>query len=204
LYRHSLKGKRIGKIVPDNMVVVWKEPIQAEGSYDVPLQPTCPYWVLEYVSKSNKRKDYEKSFAKYEQHLQVPYYLLFYPDTQDLTLYHHNGQKYVSVPPNAQERHGLPDLELEVGLLDGWVRYWFRGELLPLPGDLQSTLDATRQQLTQQRQRAEEEKQRADQEKQRADQEKQRADNERETRLALEREVARLKAQMAQRPQGTN
>jgi Uma2 family endonuclease len=135
------------QVVPDNMVVVWPEPIQADGSYDLPLQPTRPLWVLEYVSPSNKRKDYEDSFRKYERHLKVPYYLLFYPDNQELTLYHHNGKRYVSVKPNADGRYAIPELDLELALLDGWVRFWYQGELLPLPADLQRALDEARRQL---------------------------------------------------------
>jgi Uma2 family endonuclease len=156
-----------GQVVPDNMVVLWDTPLEVEGSYDVPLQPTGPFWVLEYVSKHNRRKDYEESWAKYEEQLKVPYYLLFRPDTQDLKLYHHSGQEYVAVPPHHLGRHPLPELELEVGLLNGWVRYWFRGELLLLPEEMQ-------QQLTQERQ----------------------------ARVALEQELARLKAQLAQRSSG--
>src|SRR5712692_2691148 len=34
------------QVVPDNMVVICKEPIKADGSYDVPLQPVGPVWVL--------------------------------------------------------------------------------------------------------------------------------------------------------------
>src|SRR5689334_3737484 len=41
----------IRKVVPDNMVVVSKERPDPEGSYDLPLQPAPPFWVLEYVSK---------------------------------------------------------------------------------------------------------------------------------------------------------
>ena len=59
------RRKRPGQVVPDNMVVVHDGPIEAEGSYDVPLQPARPYWVLEYVSKSNKRKDYEEFVEKH-------------------------------------------------------------------------------------------------------------------------------------------
>src|SRR5262249_23491721 len=82
--------------------------------------------VLEYVSKNNKRKDYEDNFRKYERELKVPYYLLFYPDNEELTLFHRRGSKYVSVKPNAAGRLAIPELELEVALLDGWVRFWFR------------------------------------------------------------------------------
>ena len=143
------RGGQIGQVVPDNMVVVHTEPIRASGSYDVPFQPDRPFWVLEYVSKHNKRKDYEESFQKYERELKVPYLLLFYPDIQDLTLYRHGGRKYSSVKPNAAGRHAIPELDLEVCLLDGWVRFWYKGELLPLPGDLQRELTETRRELRQ-------------------------------------------------------
>jgi Uma2 family endonuclease len=139
--------KKLGQVVPDNMVVIHPEPIKAEGSYDVPFQPVSPFWVLEYVSKSNKRKDYDENVRKYEKELKVPYYLLFTPDAQELTLYHHNGEKYVTILPDEQEQRAIPELELAVGLLDGWVRFWFRGELLPLPGDLLRQLEQTRQKL---------------------------------------------------------
>jgi hypothetical protein len=178
------KDKETGQVVPDNMVVVWPEPIQAEGSYDVPLQPARPFWVLEYVSKSSKRKDHEDSFLKYERELKVPYYLLFYPDNQELTLFHHNGRKYVSVKPNGHDRRAIPEIEVEVALLDGWVRFWFRGELVPLPADLQRQLDATR---------AERDAARAE-----LGQTQAQLDAERRARSLLEEELARLKAQLGQ------
>ncbi|HTU88927.1 MAG TPA: Uma2 family endonuclease [Gemmataceae bacterium] len=139
------RRKRPGQVVPDNMVVVHPEPIKAEGSYNLPLQPVGPFWVLEYVSKSSERKDYTDNMIKYENDLKVPYYLMFMPESQDMTLYHHNGAKYLSVQPNAQGRCEIPRLELEVGLHGGWMRYWFRGELLPLPAELQEELRSERQ-----------------------------------------------------------
>jgi hypothetical protein len=169
LVQYPLKGvKKPGQVVPDNMVVVHSEPIKAEGSYDVPLQPVPPFWVLEYVSRSSKRKDYDDNMEKYEHQLKVRYYLLFQPDVQEMTLYYHNGRKYVSVKPNDHERHALPELEMEVALLNGWVRFWFRGELLPLPADLLRKLDEAQQQLERERQR----------------------------RLAAEEEVTRLRAEI--------
>jgi Uma2 family endonuclease len=191
------------QVVPDNMVVKWPEPIVADGSYDVPLQPTGPFWVLEYVSKHNKRKDYEDSFQKYERELKVPYYLTFYPDNEELTLYRHNKRKYVTVKPNEHGRYPIPELDLELGLLGGWVRFWFRGELLPLPEDLQRELDETRRQLQQEKQRADKEQQRADKEQQRAEEAAQRSqdlqqrlEREHEARLALERELEVLRGRM--------
>jgi Uma2 family endonuclease len=157
------------QVVPDNMVVVWKDPIQAEGSYDVPMQPVRPFWVFEYVSPSNKRKDYEDSFQKYER-LKVPYYLLFYPDNQELTLFHYRDGKYVSKKPNRRGRLAIPELDMEIAILDGWARYWFEGELLPLPADMQRDLEQTRRQLAEERQ----------------------------ARAAAEQEIARLRAQLEQ------
>ena len=157
-YPHGRRQQR-RQVVPDNMVVVCDQPIQAEGSYDLPLQPVGPFLVLAYVSKYSERKDYEKSFRKYERELKVPYLLLFYPDAQELTLYHHSGKQYTTVTPNAAGRYALPELELEAALLDGWVRFWFRGELLPLPAELQQQLDETRRQLKQAQAQAEQERQ---------------------------------------------
>jgi hypothetical protein len=103
--------------------------------------------MLEYVSKGTRRKDYEDNFVKYERELKVPYYLVFYPEAGELTQYRHNKRKYVTVKPNEHGRYAIAELELEVGLLDGWVRFWHQGELLPLPADLERDLDATRHQL---------------------------------------------------------
>jgi Uma2 family endonuclease len=177
------KRRRPAGVVPDNMVVIHSKPIKAEGSYDVPLQPVRPFWMLEYVSKSNSRKDYDDNMRRYEHELKVPYYLLFVPgEEQELTLYRHTGERYVSVVPDKDGRHAIAELDLAVGLLDGWVRYWFQGELLPLPADLLFALEETQGQLAEMTGRAETQERRAD------------AEN--EARLALERELAQLRAQM--------
>jgi hypothetical protein len=176
------RRKRPGQVVPHNMVVIHPEPIKAEGSYDVPLQPVGPFWVLEYVSRSNSRKDYDDNMRKYEHELKVPYYLLFAPDEQEVTLYRHTGERYLSVPANEQGRRPLGELELEVALLGGWVRYWFRGELLPLPGDLLSKVDELDLQLR------EAHRQRDDAQRQR--------DAEQVGRQAAETEVLRLRAEL--------
>ena len=52
------------------------------------------------------------------------------------TLFRLAGEEYGSVRPNPAGRLPIPELELEVAVLDGWVRFWFRGELVPLPGDV--------------------------------------------------------------------
>jgi Uma2 family endonuclease len=143
-YPRGKKRKKLGQVVPDNFVVVHKEPIKARGSYNLPLQPVGPLLVLEYVSKYNKRKDYDDNYEKYEKELKVLYYLLFYPDGEELTLFRMGEKGYAAVRPNAAGRYAIPDLELEAALHQGWVRFWFRGELLPLPADLLHERDVER------------------------------------------------------------
>jgi Uma2 family endonuclease len=190
LVQYRRRGQQqIIQVVPDNMVVIHPEPVKAEGSFDVPLQdPIKPFWVLEYVSRGTRRKDHEDSFKKYERDLKVPYFLLFYPEDQELTLYRHNGRKYVSVRPNAQDRYAIAELQLEIGLLDGWARYWYQGTLLPLPADLLRDLEEARRQSEEYRRQAEEERQRAERAERSAEQERQ-------MRLALEQELERLRSQ---------
>jgi len=120
LVQYPRRGqKKPAQVVPDNLVVVCPEPIKAEGSFDTPLQPVGPFWVLEYVSRHNKRKDYEDNFIKYERELKVPYFLLFYPEDQELTLFHYSRRRYATVRPNAHGRYAVAPLHVEVALLDG-------------------------------------------------------------------------------------
>jgi Uma2 family endonuclease len=205
LIQYPLRGEeQLGQVVPDNMVVVCPQPIKADTSYDLPFQPVGPFWVFEYVSQRSRRKDYDTSFHKYER-LKIPYYLTFYPDGQELTLFRYGSRKYVSVKPDDNDHFAVAELEMEVALLDGWVRFWYQGELLPLPADLQHDLDETRRQLRRSnrrartlQQRAEAEAQRAEAEAQRAEAEAQRAEAERQARLALEQELAQLRARLAE------
>jgi Uma2 family endonuclease len=204
LVQYPVKGqKKPGQVVPDNMVVLYEGELKPVGSYDVPLEPAAPFWMLEYVSKNNKRKDYDDNFDKYEQQLKVPYYLLFQPDVQELTLYRHNGRRYVSVKPNEHGRLAIPKLELEVALLDEWVRFWYRGELLPLPAEWQQQLDTERQARLAAEQRsdaAEQARLAAEQRSDAAEQARlaaeQRTEAERQARLASEQESARLRAEL--------
>ena len=141
------RDQTIRRVCPDNMVVVHGEPIKAEGSFDVPLQPAKPLWVLEYVSSSNSRKDYDDNMQKYDVELKLPYYLLFTPDAEELTLFRRGRTKFASIIPNVRGRLELPELELEMALVENWVRFWFRGELLPLPGELLLRLDEVEESL---------------------------------------------------------
>jgi hypothetical protein len=190
LVQYFVNG-RLRRLVPDNCFRLSKKPLLANSTFAADLEEDKLFMVLEYVSAHSLRKDYWGSFRKYERELKVPYCLMFYPERQDLRLHHHTGKGYERVTANAAGRYPVPELELEVGLLGGWVRYWFRGQLLKLPADLQQQIDETTQRLQQAEKRAEQERQRAEQERQRAEQERQQ-------REAAEAEVARLKALLDQ------
>ena len=212
LVQYPVAGqRRPGQVCPDNMVVISDQPLAADSSYNLPLEPARLFWVLEYVSKNNKRKDYEDNFDKYERDLKVPYYLTFYPDLQDLTLYRHTGKKYVSVKPNKQGRYAIPELNLEVGLQDGWVRYWHEGILLPLPAELQRDLDATTRRADNATRRADDATRRADEATRRADEATRRAldlqghlQAEQEARRAAETALAQLRAAQERPPTRRN
>jgi Uma2 family endonuclease len=180
----------LGQVVPDNMVVLTDQPIQAASSYNLPFEAAAPLWVLEYVSPTNRRKDYVDSFRKYEQELRVPYYLLFYPDGQDLRLYHHTGVAYELAQANARGRLELPELDLEIAILDDWVRYWHQGKLLELLATLDERVQHERALRLRAERRARRERQRAEEEKHRA------AQAQRQIRKA-ERQLAEARQQQA-------
>jgi hypothetical protein len=130
--------------------------------------------------------------------LKVPFYLVFYPDNQEMTLFRRGRSGYASVKPNRNGRCPIPKLELEVALLDGWVRYWYQGELLPLPADLQKDLEEAREQLAKQKRRARRAERRAEEQTRRAEEETRRAEQEKQARLEAEAELARVRSQLQQ------
>jgi hypothetical protein len=145
------------------MVVIHDGAIELAGqSYNLPLAPAPPFWTLEYVSKNNKRKDYVDNMRRYERDLKVPYYLLFEPLKQKLAIYHHDGEHFSPLTPNAHGRLEIPELNLEVAIHDRWVRFWYKAKLLPLPADLQNDLDETRKERDQMKNERDEATQRAE------------------------------------------
>lgn len=177
------KPSKPERVVPDNMVIVWPKPIDKLKAFHTPLQPVLPTLVMEYVSESNRRKGYEENLTRYRDHLHIPYYLLFEPESQTLDVFHLVDAGYERVAPNAAGRLAIPELELEVGLIDGWVRYWHRGALLALPGELLNQLRAKDNQLDAALERIHQKTLAADQSEQRA--------------LAAEAENARLREELA-------
>jgi len=90
-------------------------------------------------------KDYRDNFDKCERELCVPYYLLFDLNQIAIRLYRWTLQGYEAVAANELGRLVVPELEIEVALVGDWMRFWFRGELVPLPAELLNILEAERQ-----------------------------------------------------------
>jgi hypothetical protein len=120
--------------------------------------------------------------------------LIFYPDIQELTLYRHTGKKYVSVKPNKQGRYPVPELDLEVSLEGGWVRYWYEGALLPLPADLDRDLEEAKRRVARAVHWANAEARRANEEAHRAAEFRRQLEAEQEARRAAEAELAQFRA----------
>jgi hypothetical protein len=129
------------------MVVLGDPGEDRRGSYALEHEACPVLWVLEYISRDDPEKDYVKNFEKYEGVFGFPYHLLFDPDEQSLLLYHLHERRYVPVEETAVARLPIRELELEVGLLEGWVRFWFRGELLPIPAELRARMRELRQEM---------------------------------------------------------
>lgn len=154
LIQYFYKG-RLRRVVPDNMIRLDNRPTVSQKSYDLELEGEPPFLVFEYVSPSSHRKDYQDNFRKYESEVRVPYCLIYYPDREDFQAFRLEGDQYERLPPNARGRFEVPELELEAAVQDSWVRFWHRGELLPLPAEMERRVEQERQRADRERQRAE-------------------------------------------------
>lgn len=119
----------IGRVVPDNFIARHVPQAAWKSSFRV-TSTNRPFWVVEYVSPSTPNKDYVESFEKYED-LQIPYCTMFEHPVQKLTMFHSVGNRYEPMRADSLNRYSIPELDLQVGIMDGWMRFWFRGELLP-------------------------------------------------------------------------
>jgi Uma2 family endonuclease len=140
------------QVCPDNLLVFSKEKLEVENHFGIQLNKVRPFWALEYASKSNERKDYERNIDVYER-LQIPYYLIFSLEARELLLYRLTAAgKYGLVRPDAHDLHWLPELGVGVTVYQRWVRYWWRGRMLPLTGEIARQVQAQQAALTEKEQ----------------------------------------------------
>ncbi|MGQ7327410.1 Uma2 family endonuclease, partial [Streptococcus suis] len=92
-----------------------------KASFNLSIEEAKPFMAIEYVCNSSQERDYEEKFEIYRDTLHVPYYLTHEPD--DLRLHHYDPSGgYVRVAANEHGRFAIPEMETEVGLVDGWAR----------------------------------------------------------------------------------
>jgi Uma2 family endonuclease len=197
-YPQSERAGHFGRVIPDNLIVLHDRELNGTGSFTTTLEQARLFMALEYVSEGSKRKDYVDNMARYEQDVRMPYYLLFEPEKKLLTLYRRSAKlkRFVSVKPNAAERYPIPKLELEVGLYEDWMRFWFRGRMLPLPAELDEMLEHTAERLRAKERELSATEQKLGQTEQKLGQTEQKLST-------AEAEIARLKAELAKRsPKG--
>lgn len=194
LIQYPVNGdvRELDRVVPDNLIVRHDGELNGTGSFNTPFEQAELVMAMEYVSPSSRRKDYEANLPKYEL-LRMQYYLIFEPEIKEIVLFRLNRRRTLqSQKPNEAERYTIPELELEIGLHDDWMRFWFRGHLLPMPAELAETLALTQQQLGQSVQKLGAAEQKLGATEQRLGQTEQKLS-------AAEAEIARLKAELAKR-----
>jgi len=161
---------------PDWFYVPGVSPSIVDGQYRrsyVLWQEKVPPTLIIEVSSGDGAEERDQTprmgkFWIYEQMIRAPYYAIFVPDTQELSVHHLVGGTYQRQEPNDRGRYFIPPLGVELGLWTGpfqnntgtWLR-WFTVDGRPLP-----TAD---ERARMERDRAEQERQRAEQERQRAE-----------------------------------
>jgi Uma2 family endonuclease len=172
-------------------------------SYVIWQEQVVPFIIIEILSEGTGAEDLGQTVRDikqpptkwyvYEQILQVPYYLVFSRDPNQLRIFHWQAGYYQAITP-MEGSLWLPELQLGIGLWYGayqglerqWLR-WYDAQQQWIPTPMER-VEQENQRAEQESQRAEQANQRAEQANQRAEQESQRAQQEyqRAQRLAAQ------------------
>lgn len=178
----NVDGKTVVK-APDWFYIPQVFPIstnQNRRSYTPRLEGDIPAIVMEFVSETDGG-EYSLTpyypFGKwyfYEQILQVPIYVIFYPLTGVLEVRELQDKRYQLQKPDAQGRYFISSMNLALGVWQGsrmnltgyWLRWWNQDDkILPWPEEL---VAIERLRTEQERLRAEQERLNAEKERLRA------------------------------------
>ncbi len=187
-WRHTVAPKR-GRIVPDWFYVPGVPPLLdgiPRRSYVLWQERVPPRVVFEFVSRNGKeerdRTPLKGKYWSYEKVLHVPYYGIFDPFKETVTLLQFLGGHYEPMAAGADGLVLIEPLGVKAGVWHGtyagmetcWLRFFtLDGAMLP---SLEDTAEYERQQATVERRRAEAERRRADGADARAEAERQRAE----------------------------
>lgn len=184
IYDREAQRRRVPVAIPDGFLSlgVPRHKRESRGRLSYVLQEengVLPVLVLEMVSQTYGQ-EYDQKFQKYER-LGVSYYLIYNPE-YDRRDDHQPFELYKLVNGRYQLQSGepvwIPEIGLgvgrAVGMLGGIHREWLTwydpmSQAYPLPHQmirqLETELEAARQEIIRQQQRAEQEQQRAEQER---------------------------------------
>jgi hypothetical protein len=65
---------------------------------------------------------------------------MYHPERRDLRMFHHEDGRYIQMEADDRGRIGVPELGLEIGMKEGWLRFWHEGNLLNIPSELDAKL----------------------------------------------------------------
>ncbi|NJL03703.1 MAG: Uma2 family endonuclease [Chloroflexaceae bacterium] len=152
---------------------------QPRRSYVLWHDRTLPLIVLEFISRGTGRKERSRTPLKGKlwvyENIGVRYYGIFDARRAILDVYVLEGNEYIPILPNEQDRYPIPEMQVELGLWRGsylskdvmWLRWWeLGGEMLPT-GEERAEQEAAR--AVAERERAEQEAARANREYERAE-----------------------------------
>ncbi|HVR95951.1 MAG TPA: Uma2 family endonuclease [Thermoanaerobaculia bacterium] len=168
-----------------------------------------PDVIIELLSPSTARKDRTEKKDLYARRFRTPEYFMYEAGKKLFEGLRLVDRTYEPIPPDKHGRFWSEQLGAYLGLWHGiwrcmeadWIRL-FRADGSMVPTEDELAIAARRQAVAAQRQ-AEEQRQRAEAECQRAEEQRQRAEAERQRAEAAEAELARLRALLAERSQGS-
>lgn len=144
-----------------NSWVVWAE----GGQY--------PELIIELLSASTASVDRGEKKLLYQNTFRTPEYFWFSPENGEFAGFRHDGRVYQPIPLDSEGCRESQVLDLRLGPVEGWLRYFDGDRLLPTPAE---AAQFEREQAASEREQAERERERAESERERADTEHQRAE----------------------------
>jgi hypothetical protein len=133
---------RLVQVMVTTAVVLGELPSRWRDTYQ-PHEELPLFWALDYIFPGDPDGRFVRNRYIFEHELRVPYYLTheMIGMSAVLHLYRHDGTAYQPVPPNKHGRYAVPELDIEVGLIDGWARLWFKGKLQQTLSDREKDWD---------------------------------------------------------------
>lgn len=128
---------KLKQVTPDNAValVPSDDPRRLSWNWEHESRP-----LLMVLDSLSPRKDYAAARKVYE-HLRIPYIVAFNLSDKTLEVRHESDQGSVLLEPDPHGRFEIPELNIKLGVFDGWVRFWHQDRLLPIAEEQDEQLE---------------------------------------------------------------